>query len=61
MDFNAREILLAYRIRHGITQAALAKLLNVDQSCVSRLERGENRPRVGLAYRIEKLAKRKPK
>ncbi|HUR42440.1 MAG TPA: helix-turn-helix transcriptional regulator [Verrucomicrobiae bacterium] len=36
-------LLRAVREEAGLTQAALAKRLNVDQSFVSRLERGERR------------------
>jgi transcriptional regulator with XRE-family HTH domain len=44
-----------YRRRYGLTQAALAELLNVDPTTVSRWERGRDRPALGIARRLTSL------
>jgi len=44
-----------YRRRHGLTQAALAEILDVDPTTVSRWERGRDRPALGIASRLTSL------
>lgn len=46
------ELLRWYRERTGVSQARLARLVGVDHSYVSRLERGERRPSRDLVVRI---------
>lgn len=45
------ELLRWYRERTGVSQARLARLVGVDHSYVSRLERGERRPSRDLVVR----------
>lgn len=44
-----------YRRRHGLTQAALAEVLNVDPTTVSRWERGRDQPALGILRRLRSL------
>lgn len=39
----------------GLSQAALAQLLGVDQSAVSLWEKGKTMPRVSVAIRLAKI------
>lgn len=47
--------LVQYRTANSITQAALADLISVDQSVLSRFERGLARPKWETAQRIERV------
>lgn len=47
--------LAQYLHREKLTQSAFAERLGVRQSFVSRLIRGEAKPSLGTAFRIEKL------
>lgn len=40
------------RAKHNISQKDLAKALNVNPSTLSMIEKGENVPRLELAYKI---------
>ena len=53
MDWS--RALKAYRCRHVLTQAALAEILNVDPTTVSRWERGRDQPAVGIQRRLRSL------
>ena len=44
-----------YRRRHGLTQAALAEILNVDPTTVSRWERGRDQPALSIHRRLRSL------
>ena len=44
-----------YRRCHGLTQAALAEILNVDPTTVSRWERGRDQPALGIQRRLRSL------
>jgi DNA-binding XRE family transcriptional regulator len=44
-----------YRRRHALTQAALADVLNVDPTTVSRWERGRDQPALGIQRRLRTL------
>ena len=44
-----------YRRRHRLTQAALAEILNVDPTTVSRWERGRDQPALGILRRLRSL------
>lgn len=44
-----------YRRRHVLTQAALAEILNVDATTVSRWERGRDQPALGIQRRLRSL------
>src|SRR5262245_13918242 len=49
------QALKTYRRRHGLTQASLAELLNVDPTTVSRWERGRDQPALGIRRRLQSL------
>jgi transcriptional regulator with XRE-family HTH domain len=49
------QALKSYRLRHALTQAALAEILNVDPTTVSRWERGRDRPALGIQRRLRSL------
>ena len=44
-----------YRRRNGLTQAALAEVLNIDPTTVSRWERGRDKPALGILRRLRSL------
>jgi len=44
-----------YRRRHALTQGALAEILNVDATTVSRWERGRDQPALGIQRRLRSL------
>jgi len=46
--------LLEYRKAFGLTQRELADDVGVDQSVISRFERGQARPRLSVAVAIER-------
>lgn len=49
------QALKEYRRRHTLTQAALAEILNVDPTTVSRWERGRDEPALGIQRRLRSL------
>ena len=49
------QALKEYRRRHALTQAALAEILNVDPTTVSRWERGRDEPALGIQRRLRSL------
>jgi transcriptional regulator with XRE-family HTH domain len=49
------QALKTYRRRHGLTQASLAEILNVDPTTVSRGERGRDQPALGILRRLQAL------
>jgi len=51
-------LLRSHRARHGLSQAALAAHLGVDQTTVSRWERGLDTPGVRMRRQIRDLARR---
>jgi len=53
MDWS--RALTDYRRRHGLTQSALAEIVNVDPTTVSRWERGRDRPALGILRRLKSL------
>jgi len=44
--------LVQYRVEHGLTQSALARLLALKQPAVARLESGAHTPTIGTLLRI---------
>ena len=44
--------LIAFRVDHGLSQAALAKRCGVSQPAIARLERGEHEPRLATLRRV---------
>jgi transcriptional regulator with XRE-family HTH domain len=46
-----------YRLRHSLTQANIAQILNVSQKTVSRWERGQDRPHVSLQKYLRDLVR----
>jgi transcriptional regulator with XRE-family HTH domain len=55
-----RLALKEYRRRHGLTQVALADILNVDPTTVSRWERGRDQPALGFQRRLRSLVVPRP-
>ena len=49
------QALKEYRRRHALTQGALAEILNVDATTVSRWERGRDQPALGIQRRLRSL------
>ena len=49
------QALKQYRRRHGLTQAVLAEVLNIDTTTVSRWERGRDQPALGIQRRLRNL------
>lgn len=49
------EILTKYRLENGMTQAELAKTLNITQAAVSHYESGRRVPGIKVMSRIKKL------
>ena len=54
------EIVKRYRLRHGLTQSCLAGMIGVSQRTVSRWERGEDKPSLGLQRHLRDLARDPP-
>lgn len=52
-----KERLRAYRIKHDMTQAEMAKLINVEQPTVNNYEVGKIRPSKNTAIQIAKVMK----
>jgi DNA-binding XRE family transcriptional regulator len=52
---NWPHALKEYRRRHALTQAALAEILNLDPTTVSRWERGRDQPALGIQRRLRSL------
>lgn len=51
----AREVanrVVAYRVEHGLSQAALARRLEVSQPLIARLEAGEHEPTLSTLARL---------
>jgi len=48
-------VIKEYRRRHSLTQAALAEILNVDPTTVSRWERRRDQPALGILRRLRSL------
>lgn len=44
--------IVAYRVKHGLSQAQLAKKLGMKQPAVARLEAGEHNPSMETMYRL---------
>lgn len=53
-EFAIIEQVIAYRIKHGITQAELAKRIGTKQSAISRFESGSENPTVDFLKKIAK-------
>ncbi len=53
-EYAIIEQVLAFRIKHGITQAELAKRIGTKQSAISRFESGTENPTIDF---LKKLAK----
>src|SRR4026208_1290598 len=49
------QALRGYRRRDALTQGALAEILNVDATTVSRWERGRDQPALGIQRRLRSL------
>jgi ribosome-binding protein aMBF1 (putative translation factor) len=45
---------IAYRAQHGLSQAALARILSVSQPLVARLEGGEHEPTFATLMRLSR-------
>lgn len=55
-----RSLLRTYRLRHGLTQMALAELVGVSQRTISRWERGEDRPTKSKQLQLRDLGLEPP-
>ena len=53
-DWWKGTILKKARTRRKLTQAALAKRVDVDEMTISRIERGVRRPSMALLHRLAK-------
>ncbi|MFD6293826.1 helix-turn-helix domain-containing protein [Streptomyces sp. NPDC060235] len=49
---NAGEVVKAWRIRRGVSQARLAELAGTGQAAISRIESGRDLPTLALLGRI---------
>ncbi len=47
-------LVIQYRVDHGLTQTALARLLGVKQPAVARLEAGDHEPTVATLARLSR-------
>lgn len=47
-----------YRVAHGLKQAVLAEMLNVDATTVSRWERGRDQPNLSVQKRLKELVEK---
>lgn len=54
MKYKPNGNLRSLRITHGITQLDLGKAIGVSDVTISSIELGEIKPRVELAFRLEK-------
>ena len=55
MSENWAELVKLYRLRHGLTQERLARVIGVSQRTISRWERGEDRPSIDQQKRLRDL------
>jgi transcriptional regulator with XRE-family HTH domain len=55
------QALKEYRRRRGLTQSALAEVLDVDPTTISRWERGRDRPALGIQRRLKSLVLSPPR
>lgn len=53
-EFELIQLIIARRLKHGLTQAELAKKLNTKQSAISRLEQGDYNPSLSFLIRVAK-------
>ncbi len=60
MPENWNEIVKHYRLRHGLSQTDMAKLMRVSQRTISRWERGEDSPGIQHKKHLRDLALEPP-
>lgn len=60
MPLNWNEIVKHYRLRHGLSQSEMAKLMRVSQRTISRWERGEDNPGIQYKKHLRDLALEPP-
>lgn len=53
-EYAIIEQVIAYRIKHGITQAELAQRIGTKQSAISRFESGSENPTIDFLKKIAK-------
>ncbi len=53
-EFELVQLIIAKRLKQGLTQTELAKRLNTKQSAISRLERGDYNPSLAFINRLAK-------
>jgi ribosome-binding protein aMBF1 (putative translation factor) len=46
---------IGYRIEHGLSQTALARLLGMHQSAIARLEAGDHEPSLATLSRLARM------
>lgn len=56
MTENWTEIVKRYRVRHGLSQAEMADVMQVSQRTISRWERGDDSPGIQFKKRLRDLA-----
>jgi len=54
-DIDWPALIKRLRLKRGLKQTALAEAINVDQSCVSRWERGKDKPGLAAKKRLLKM------
>lgn len=52
LEFNLIARLIDHRLRHGLTQADLAKKIGTKQSAISRFESGAYNPTITFLYKV---------
>lgn len=60
MPENWNEIVKYYRLRHGLSQAEMAKIMDVSQRTISRWERGEDSPAIQYKKKLRDLSHEPP-
>ena len=51
-EYAIISLMIEYRIKHGLTQASLAKKIGTKQSAISRFESGTYNPTISFLYKI---------
>lgn len=51
-EYAIISLMIEHRIKHGLTQASLAKKIGTKQSAISRFESGTYNPTISFLYKI---------
>lgn len=60
MRDNWKDLVKHYRMRHGLSQTEMARMMDVSQRTISRWERGEDNPGIQFKKRLRDLALEPP-